>query len=103
MTKRIGIFVIAYNAEQKLAGVLDRIPADIVDKVEEIFVIDDCSPDRTYDVGRRYDGPAAAKLTIQRNPVNLMYGGNQKRGYPQSLVRGRSIGRPLHGECQCAQ
>lgn len=102
MTKRIGIFVIAYNAEQKLAGVLDRIPADIVDKVEEIFVIDDCSPDRTYDVGRRYDGPAAAKLTIQRNPVNLMYGGNQKRGYQYAIERGLDIVVLLHGDGQYA-
>ena len=102
MSKRIGIFVIAYNAEHKLAGVLDRISADIVAKVEEIFVIDDCSPDRTYDVGRRYDGPAAAKLTIQRNPVNLMYGGNQKRGYQYAIERGLDIVVLLHGDGQYA-
>lgn len=102
MSKRIGIFVIAYNAEQKLAGVLDRIPADIVAKVEEIFVIDDCSPDRTYDVGRSYDGPAAAKLTIQRNPVNLMYGGNQKRGYQYAIERGLDLVVLLHGDGQYA-
>ena len=102
MSKRIGIFVIAYNAEHKLAGVLDRIPPDIVAKVEEIFVIDDCSPDRTYDVGRRYDGPAAAKLTIQRNPVNLMYGGNQKRGYQYAIERGLDLVVLLHGDGQYA-
>src|SRR5689334_46369 len=103
MTKRIGIFVIAYNAETTLTSVLERIPPDIVAKVEEIFVIDDCSPDHTYDVGRSYaDGPAAAKLTVQRNPVNLMYGGNQKRGYEYALQRGLDIVVLLHGDGQYA-
>jgi glycosyltransferase involved in cell wall biosynthesis len=102
MTKRIGIFVIAYNAEKKLAGVLDRIPADVVARVEEVFVIDDCSPDHTYDVGMSYSGPAAAKLTVHRNPENLMYGGNQKRGYQYALERGLDIVVLLHGDGQYA-
>ena len=103
MSKRIGIFVIAYNAETTLTHVLERIPSQIVDKVEEIFVIDDCSPDRTYDVGRGYaDGPAAAQLTVQRNPVNLMYGGNQKRGYEYAIERGLDIVVLLHGDGQYA-
>lgn len=103
MSKRIGIFVIAYNAETTLAHVLERIPSEIVEKVAEIFVIDDCSPDRTYDVGRGYaDGPAAAKLTVQRNPVNLMYGGNQKRGYEYAIERGLDIVVLLHGDGQYA-
>src|SRR5262245_51795295 len=103
MSKRIGIFVIAYNAETTLTSVLERIPPDIVAKVEEIFVIDDCSPDHTYDVGRSYgEGPAAAKLTVQRNPVNLMYGGNQKRGYSYAIERGLDIVVLLHGDGQYA-
>lgn len=103
MTKRIGIFVIAYNAETTLTHVLERIPAEVVAKVEEIFVIDDCSPDRTYDIGRGYaGGPAAAKLTVQRNSVNLMYGGNQKRGYEYAIERGLDIVVLLHGDGQYA-
>jgi len=103
MSQRIGIFVIAYNAETTLTQVLARIPAEIVAKVEEIFVIDDCSPDRTYDIGCGYaDGPAAAKLTIHRNPINLMYGGNQKRGYEYAIERGLDIVVLLHGDGQYA-
>jgi len=103
MSQRIGIFVIAYNAETTLAQVLARIPAEIVAKVEEIFVIDDCSPDRTYDIGRGYaDDPAAAKLTIYRNPINLMYGGNQKRGYEYAIECGLDIVVLLHGDGQYA-
>jgi glycosyltransferase involved in cell wall biosynthesis len=102
MTKRIGIFVIAYNAQEKLASVLDRIPADIVARAAEIFVFDDCSTDRTYDVGRRYAGPAATKLTIHRNPINLMYGGNQKRGYQYAIERELDFVVLLHGDGQYA-
>jgi glycosyltransferase involved in cell wall biosynthesis len=103
MTKRIGIFVIAYNAESTLTSVLERIPPEIVEKVSEIFVIDDCSPDSTYAVGRAYaEGPAAAKLTVHRNPVNLMYGGNQKRGYEYAIERGLDIVVLLHGDGQYA-
>src|SRR5215212_8621758 len=103
MSPRIGIFVIAYNAETTLTHVLERIPAEIVSKVEEIFVIDDCSPDRTYDIGRSYDdGLAATKLTVHRNPVNLMYGGNQKRGYEYAIKRGLDIVVLLHGDGQYA-
>jgi glycosyltransferase involved in cell wall biosynthesis len=103
MSKRIGVFIIAYNAESTLTSVLERIPPDIVAKVEEIFVIDDCSPDNTFEVGRTYEGgEAAAKLTVHRNPVNLMYGGNQKRGYEYAMERGLDIVVLLHGDGQYA-
>jgi glycosyltransferase involved in cell wall biosynthesis len=103
MSKRIGIFVVAYNAETTIARVLERIPDDIVEKVEEIFVFDDCSQDNTYEVGRNYsDGAAAAKLTLHRNPMNLMYGGNQKRGYRYAIERGLDIVVLLHGDGQYA-
>ena len=46
--KRIGIFVIAYNAVNKLDWTLDRIPQEVWDKVDEVFLFDDCSTDNTY-------------------------------------------------------
>jgi len=103
MSKRIGIFVIAYNAETTLSSVLDRIPPTIIEKTTEIFVIDDCSTDGTYKVGQSYSGsPALEKLTVQRNPVNLMYGGNQKRGYQYAIERDLDIVVLLHGDGQYA-
>jgi glycosyltransferase involved in cell wall biosynthesis len=101
MSKRIGIFIVAYNAETTITKVLARIPGDIVAKVEEIFVFDDCSQDNTYEVGRRY-ADSTANLTIHRNPVNLMYGGNQKRGYSYAIERGLDIVVLLHGDGQYA-
>lgn len=103
MSKRIGIFIVAYNAETTLTAVLERIPSDVVAKVEEIFVFDDCSQDNTYEVGRNYtEGEAAKKLKVFRNAVNLMYGGNQKHGYKYAIERGLDIVVLLHGDGQYA-
>lgn len=100
---RIGILVVAYNAESTLESVLERIPPDIMAKVEEIFVFDDASPDRTYEVGKAYqEHIAREKLSIFRNPVNLMYGGNQRRGYQYAIERGLDIVVLLHGDGQYA-
>ncbi len=100
---RIGILVVAYNAEATLRSVLERIPPAIMDKVEEIFVFDDASHDHTYEVGVDYQRQMGQdKLRIYRNPVNLMYGGNQRRGYQYAIDRGLDIVVLLHGDGQYA-
>ena len=100
---RIGILVVAYNAESTLRSVIQRIPPEIMAKVEEIFVFDDASHDATYEVGKavQQDAPHD-KLSIFRNPVNLMYGGNQQRGYKYAIERGMDIVVLLHGDGQYA-
>jgi len=100
---RIGILVVAYNAESTLRSVIERIPPPIMDKVEEIFVFDDASRDRTFEVGRELQREDVhPKLTIFRNPVNLMYGGNQRRGYQYAIERDLDIVVLLHGDGQYA-
>jgi glycosyltransferase involved in cell wall biosynthesis len=100
---RIGILVVAYNAESTLRSVIARVPREIMDKVEEIFVFDDASQDSTHSVGQemrkeRHDG----KLSIYKNEVNLMYGGNQRRGYQYAMEKGLDIVVLLHGDGQYA-
>src|SRR5579859_4043005 len=100
---RIGILVVAYNAEGTLEKVLQRIPADVYAKIEEVFVFDDASSDRTYETGRSMmEGPIGQKLKIFRNPVNLMYGGNQRKGYQYAIGRGLDIVVLLHADGQYA-
>jgi len=100
---RIGILIVAYNAESTLQKVLERIPADVFAKIEEIFVFDDASHDRTYETGRAcMREPYGHKLKIFRNPVNLMYGGNQRKGYQYAIGRGLDIVVLLHGDGQYA-
>ncbi len=100
---RIGIFIIAYNAVNHLIKTLSRIPSDLYEQVDEIFVIDDCSKDNTYyaALGYKYENKIE-KLTIHRNEKNQGYGGNQKVGYRYAIERGLDIVALVHGDGQYA-
>jgi glycosyltransferase involved in cell wall biosynthesis len=103
ITPRIGILVVAYNAQDTLRATLRRIPADLMEKIEEVFVFDDASQDRTVSVGRAHQREVQdGKLSIFKNPDNLMYGGNQRRGYRYAMSRGFDIVVLLHGDGQYA-
>ena len=104
MAKKIGILVVAYNAESTLRDVLHRIPVSIWDKIEEVFVFDDHSQDKTTEVGKAMEDHEtfAGKLKVFRNPANLMYGGNQRTGYRYAMERGLDIVVLLHGDGQYA-
>ncbi len=101
--KRIAIFIVTYNAVSTLGKVLDRIPSEVWDKVEEVFVFDDASQDDTHLVGMGYKAlHGKAKLSIFRNEKNLGYGGNQIRGYRYAIEQGYDIVALLHGDGQYA-
>jgi glycosyltransferase involved in cell wall biosynthesis/precorrin-6B methylase 2 len=101
--KRIGIFVIAYNAVNKLDWTLDRIPEQVWEQVEEVFLFDDCSTDNTFYAAIGYKhAKKLEKLTVHRNPQNLRYGGNQKAGYQYAIERGFDIVVMLHADGQYA-
>lgn len=101
--KRIGIFVIAYNAVNKLDWTLDRIPEEVWQKVDEVFLFDDCSTDNTYYAAIGYKhAKRLDKLTIHRNAKNLRYGGNQKAGYEYAIARDLDIVVMLHADGQYA-
>lgn len=100
---RIGIFIIAYNAVQHLIETINRVPKEVYDEVEEIFVVDDCSRDNTYyaALGYKYHH-GIDKLTVHRNEVNQGYGGNQKVGYKYAIERGFDVVAMVHGDGQYA-
>jgi glycosyltransferase involved in cell wall biosynthesis/precorrin-6B methylase 2 len=101
--KRIGVFVIAYNAVNKLDWTLDRIPKEVWEKVDEVFLFDDCSTDNTYYAAVGYKhAKTVEKLTVHRNAKNLRYGGNQKAGYEYAIARGLDIVVMLHADGQYA-
>ena len=85
--KRIGIIVIVHNAVNKLKWTLDRIPKAVWDRVEEVFLFDDCSIANTYYAAIGYEYTKQLdRLAIHGNRQNLRYGGNQKAGY-NTLLR----------------
>ena len=101
--KKIGIFVVAYNAVNKLAWTLDRVPEEVWQKVDEVFLFDDCSTDNTYYAAIGYKHvKGIEKLTVHRNPRNLRYGGNQKAGYQYAIARGFDVVVMLHADGQYA-
>jgi len=100
---RIGIFIIAYNAVNHLNKTIARIPPDVYEQVEEIFVIDDCSQDNSYYAALGYKAQFdVKKLTVHRNEKNQGYGGNQKVGYQYAVDRGFDIVALIHGDGQYA-
>jgi len=99
---KIGILIVAYNAEDTLSKVLDRIPTDFAVQVESILVCDDASTDDTHEVGLRYQTGSKLPLTIVRHEVNLGYGGNQKTGYQWALEQNLDLVVLLHGDGQYA-
>lgn len=101
ITMKIGIFVIAFNAERHIQRTLERIPEEVWRQVEVVYLIDDCSTDETVEqalAGNRWGD----KLVILRNPVNRRYGGNQKVGYQYAIDRGLDAVVMLHGDGQYA-
>ena len=99
--KRLGVFVLAYNAEKLLADTLRRIPEDVWRAVEVVYVVDDCSQDDTTRAA--LDFPAYRdKLVVFRNRINRRYGGNQKFGYQYAIDRGLDAVVMLHGDGQYA-
>ncbi|MCW2846549.1 MAG: putative glycosyltransferase/methyltransferase [Marmoricola sp.] len=100
---RIGILVVAYNAASTLARTLERIPVEFRQRISEVFVSDDASPDGTYLVGIDIQATVPdLPITVIRHERNLGYGGNQKVGYTMAAEHGLDIVVLLHADGQYA-
>jgi glycosyltransferase involved in cell wall biosynthesis len=100
---RIGVLVVAYNAETTLLDVLDRIPRTLRTRIHEILVQDDHSTDNTFEVASKFlEQRTDLPLTLIRHPRNLGYGGNQKAGYRYAIDQGWDVVVLLHGDGQYA-
>ncbi len=101
---KVLIFIVAYNAEQHIEKVLNRIPSPFLEKHEyEILIIDDSSEDKTYEVAKKYQqSNLSMNLRVLYNPINQGYGGNQKLGYRYAITNGFDAVVLLHGDGQYA-
>lgn len=101
--QRIGIVVVAYNAEATLVKTLDRIPQAFRKRISEIIVCDDASEDATFELGRQWAQQAdSPKTYVIRHTKNLGYGGNQKAAYSVAIRHGLDVVVLLHGDGQYA-
>jgi glycosyltransferase involved in cell wall biosynthesis len=103
-TLRLLVLVVAYNAEDTLCAVLDRIPPEVLHEYHcEVLVIDDASTDTTFERGLRYRrSRPELPLTVLRNADNQGYGGNQKLGYSYAVTEGFDLVALIHGDGQYA-
>ena len=100
---RIGIFIMAYEAVRTLIAAYERIPAHLKKEAAEIYIIDDASEDNTFWAGMGYKLlHNIPNLNVYRNPRNLGYGGNQKKGLRHAIEKGYDIVVVLHGDVQYA-
>jgi glycosyltransferase involved in cell wall biosynthesis len=100
---KVGVLVVAYNAETTLVDVLDRVPVPPALELAEVLIQDDHSTDETHAVAGEYLQRAThLNLTFVRHPENLGYGGNQKAGYVYAMDHGWDVVVLLHGDGQYA-
>jgi len=102
--QRILIFIVAYNHEKLIEGVLNRIPASLSQFDTEILIIDDASADRTFETAMNYkmEKKPPFEITVLVNPENQRYGGNQKIGFQYAIENGFDALALVHGDGQYA-
>jgi len=100
---RIGVLVVAYNAQTTLEATLNRIPLDFQSRIDEIIIADDASEDGTHGAALRWQSANMdTSTTVVRHHENRGYGGNQKAGYRMAIERGLDVVILLHADGQYA-
>src|SRR5438445_10793674 len=101
--KRTDIFILAYEVARTLIAAYERIPAQLKKEAAEIYILDDGSNDNTFWAGMGYKLlHNIPNLNVYRNPRNLGYGGNQKKGLRHAIEKDYDIVVVLHGDVQYA-
>ena len=101
---RILILVVAYNAQKFIAETLSRIPGTWLQSIDhQILIIDDASEDKTSEAIQSYlEYQPHFNIKMITNPLNLGYGGTQKKGYAYAAENKYDIVVLLHGDGQYA-
>jgi glycosyltransferase involved in cell wall biosynthesis len=99
---KIGILIIAYNAESTIESTLSRIPDTFTPKIHTILISDDNSKDLTSIKADAYAKSSNLPIQVIVQPINLGYGGNQKFGYSWAIQNNWDIVVLLHADGQYA-
>jgi glycosyltransferase involved in cell wall biosynthesis len=68
---RISVVVPAYNEETQISNVIETMP----EFIDAIVIIDDCSPDRTFEVVQVHPSTLAGRTHLIRHGNNQGVGG----------------------------
>ena len=99
---KIGILVVAYNAESTIESTLNRIPKEFVPEVYSILISDDKSKDLTSARASEFSKKSKLPIQVISQPTNLGYGGNQKFGYSWAIKNEWDLVVLLHADGQYA-
>ncbi|MAC53158.1 MAG: hypothetical protein CME31_11520 [Gimesia sp.] len=96
------VYVVAYEAEQHLYDLFERIPYELFNRSDFHFLVsDDASSDNGPIVLKEWlEAHEIHNVTILKNRVNQGYGGNQKIGFRVAIDNGYSCLILLHGDGQ---
>ena len=99
---KIGILVVAYNAESTIESTLSRIPEAFVSEIHSILISDDKSKDLTSARATNFADNSRLPIQVVSQPINLGYGGNQKFGYSWAIQNHWDVVVLLHADGQYA-
>ena len=99
---KIGILIVAYNAESTIESTLNRIPQEFVPEIYSILISDDSSKDLTSFRASNFANSSKLPIQVISQPINLGYGGNQKFGYSWAIRNDWDVVVLLHADGQYA-
>lgn len=99
---KIGILVVAYNAESTIKETISRIPKTFLKSIYQILISDDKSIDSTFNIANELKDNTDLPIKVVTQPLNLGYGGNQKFGYFWAMENNWDIVVLLHADGQYA-
>jgi len=99
---KIGILVVAYNAESTIESTLNRIPQEFVAEIYSILISDDRSKDLTSARASKFADTSKLPIQVISQQINLGYGGNQKFGYSWAIKNNWDLVVLLHADGQYA-
>ncbi len=98
--EKILILVIAYEAENHIASLLDRLDKTFINGIVDVLVLDDGSTDKTTDIAEHFTFTSSKNKLVGKNSINQGYGGNQKIGYKFAIKNQYLAVVLLHGDGQ---
>jgi glycosyltransferase involved in cell wall biosynthesis len=99
---KIGILVVAYNAESTIKETISRIPKTFLKSIYQVLISDDKSIDSTFNIANELKNNTDLPIKVVTQPLNLGYGGNQKFGYFWAMENNWDIVVLLHADGQYA-
>jgi len=93
---RVGVVVPAYNEEKQIDCVLETMPAF----VDRVFVVDDCSADKTSDRVTEWAARPKSRVELIRHDGNRGVGAAITTGYKAALESGMEVVAVMAGDGQ---